>query len=118
MGNEHYVNEGTDPGPGGCRTDTAHHPPPTIPSFGAPFLHFRFLVQVARQKFRPLRVQRLRRSVALLDLIDPTVRQCRLRQNLVELLVLPDEVVTETSRRYLNAFERITGAPLAIAGAE
>ena len=32
--------------------------------------------------------------------------------------VLPDEVVTETSRRYLNAFERITGAPLAIAGAE
>jgi phosphoribosylaminoimidazole-succinocarboxamide synthase len=32
--------------------------------------------------------------------------------------ILPDEVVTETSRRYLNAFERITGAPLAIAGAE
>ncbi len=32
--------------------------------------------------------------------------------------VLPDEVVTETSRRYLNAFERITGAPLAVAGAE
>jgi phosphoribosylaminoimidazole-succinocarboxamide synthase len=32
--------------------------------------------------------------------------------------VLPDEVVTETSRRYLNAFERITGAPLAITGAE
>ena len=32
--------------------------------------------------------------------------------------VLPDEVVTETSRRYLNAFERITGAPLALAGAE
>ena len=32
--------------------------------------------------------------------------------------VLPDDVVAETSRRYLNAFERITGAPLAIAGAE
>jgi phosphoribosylaminoimidazole-succinocarboxamide synthase len=32
--------------------------------------------------------------------------------------ILPDEVVAETSRRYLNAFERITGAPLAIAGAE
>ena len=32
--------------------------------------------------------------------------------------ILPDEVVTETSRRYLNAFERITGAPLVIAGAE
>jgi phosphoribosylaminoimidazole-succinocarboxamide synthase len=32
--------------------------------------------------------------------------------------VLPDEVVTETSRRYLNAFERITGAPLVITGAE
>ena len=29
---------------------------------------------------------------------------------------LPEEVVMETSRRYLNAFERITGAPLAIAG--
>ncbi len=28
---------------------------------------------------------------------------------------LPDEVVMETSRRYLNAFERITGAPLSIA---
>ena len=32
--------------------------------------------------------------------------------------VLPDDVVAETSRRYLNAFERITGAPLVIAGAE
>jgi phosphoribosylaminoimidazole-succinocarboxamide synthase len=32
--------------------------------------------------------------------------------------ILPDEVVAETSRRYLNAFERITGAPLVIAGAE
>jgi len=30
---------------------------------------------------------------------------------------LPNEVVMETSRRYLNAFERITGAALAIAGA-
>jgi phosphoribosylaminoimidazole-succinocarboxamide synthase len=29
---------------------------------------------------------------------------------------LPAEVVAETSRRYLNAFERITGAPLAVAG--
>jgi phosphoribosylaminoimidazole-succinocarboxamide synthase len=29
---------------------------------------------------------------------------------------LPDDVVAETSRRYLNAFERITGSPLAIAG--
>ncbi|HEY2848965.1 MAG TPA: phosphoribosylaminoimidazolesuccinocarboxamide synthase [Gemmatimonadaceae bacterium] len=29
---------------------------------------------------------------------------------------LPAEVVAETSRRYLNAFERITGAPLAIPG--
>jgi phosphoribosylaminoimidazole-succinocarboxamide synthase len=30
---------------------------------------------------------------------------------------LPDEVVMETSRRYLNAFERITGAPLKLSGA-
>ena len=29
---------------------------------------------------------------------------------------LPKEVVAETSRRYLDAFKRITGAPLAIAG--
>jgi phosphoribosylaminoimidazole-succinocarboxamide synthase len=29
---------------------------------------------------------------------------------------LPDDVVMETSRRYLNAFERVTGTPLAIAG--
>jgi phosphoribosylaminoimidazole-succinocarboxamide synthase len=29
---------------------------------------------------------------------------------------LPDEVVMETSRRYLNAFERVTGSPLTIAG--
>jgi phosphoribosylaminoimidazole-succinocarboxamide synthase len=29
---------------------------------------------------------------------------------------LPNEVVMETSRRYLDAFERITGAPLAVAG--
>jgi phosphoribosylaminoimidazole-succinocarboxamide synthase len=31
---------------------------------------------------------------------------------------LPDEVVMETSRRYLNAFERVTGAPLKINGAQ
>ena len=29
---------------------------------------------------------------------------------------LPDQVVAETSRRYLDAFERITGAPLAVEG--
>ena len=31
---------------------------------------------------------------------------------------LPGEVVMETSRRYLNAFERITGAPLNLSGAK
>jgi len=29
---------------------------------------------------------------------------------------LPTEVVMETSRRYLNAFERVTGAPLTFNG--
>jgi phosphoribosylaminoimidazole-succinocarboxamide synthase len=31
---------------------------------------------------------------------------------------LPDDVVMETSRRYLNAFERVTGMPLPVAGAQ